>query len=99
MNSISAHGGLVHVELFVKSVTSKGITVLVTHSPELMIFHVFLDDEPFELLDQNLEATLKETFTYRKLFICGSYVVEELLSAAGMEYLDRIRADLVSFWK
>ena len=58
MNSISAHGGLVHVELFVKSVTSKGITVLVTHSPELMIFHVFLDDEPFELLDQNLEATL-----------------------------------------
>ena len=38
MSSLSAHGGLVHVVLCVRSVTSEGITVLVVNSPKLMIF-------------------------------------------------------------
>ena len=99
MRSISAHGGLVHVELFVRSVTSEGITLLVTNSSNLLTFHAFLDDEPFELLDQNLEAALKEKMSGRQLFRCGGYLVAESFSVVGIEHMDKSHVDLVSFWK
>ena len=99
MSSISAHGGLVHVELFVRSVTSEGIILLVTNSPNLLTFHAFLDDQPFESLDQNLKATLKEKMCNQLLFTCDGYLVEELLSVAGIEHIDKSLEDLVSFWK
>ena len=51
MASISSHGGLVHVVMNVKLVTSEGITALVTNSPNLLTFHAFTDDDP---LNQDL---------------------------------------------
>jgi len=45
MSSVSAHGGLVHVVLRVRSVISEGVTILLMNSPNLMTFHLNLADE------------------------------------------------------
>jgi len=99
MSSISAHGGLVHVELIVRSVTSEGITQLITNSPNLLTFHAFLDDQHFELLDQNLKAILKGKMSDRKLFACEGYLVVKAFSTVGIEHIKKSHEDLVSFWE
>ena len=38
MAAVSAHGGMIHVALFVGSATSKGITTLIKNSPNLLTF-------------------------------------------------------------
>ena len=100
MSSISAHGGLVHVELFVRSVTSEGITQLVINSPNLLTFHALLvDDQHFESLDQNLKVTLKGKMSDRKLFTCEGYLVVKAFSDVGIEHMRKSHEDLESFWK
>ena len=42
MNKISAHGGLVHVNLIVKCVTQNGIVALLENSPNLITYHVYI---------------------------------------------------------
>ena len=42
MSTISSHGGLVHVVLCVRSVTSEGVTVVVSNSPNLLTFHAIV---------------------------------------------------------
>ena len=49
LSTISAHGGLVHVVLYVNSVTKKGVCGLVQNSPKLMGFHAFLYDEDIKV--------------------------------------------------
>ena len=97
MASISAHGGLVHVVLYVRSITSEGITVMVMNSPNLLTCHVFIDT--FELLDKNLEAALKKKLLYRKLFEGGSYQVGEVRSVLASELKEKPCGDLLSFWQ
>ena len=41
MDTISAHGGLVHVVLCVFSVTTVGITTLIANSPKLETCHIY----------------------------------------------------------
>ena len=92
MSTISAHGGLVHVVLDVNSVTSKGITVLIMNSPNLLTFHIYV--KCIEGLDQeNLQLTLKETFRKRKLFTMGGYKLEK-----ERYYEYEQRTNLLSFW-
>ena len=40
MTSVSAHGGLVHVAMEVRSLTADGITYLVSNSPKLTTLHL-----------------------------------------------------------
>jgi len=49
----------------VKSVTSEGITVLVTNSSDLLTLHAFIDDYS---LDKDLEQILGVKMLDRKLF-------------------------------
>ena len=73
MNTVSAHGGLIHVAFFVCSVTSKGITTLIKNSPNLLTF--VLDEKKrynenyFELLC----TSLCKRFADRKLFTSGLF--------------------------
>ena len=97
MSSISAHGGLLHVVLYVRSVTSEGVTVLVVNSPNLLTFHSFIDT--FELLDQDLKAALTKKTANRKLFKGGSYEVGEIHSHFCTELrLNNPHVDLESLW-
>ncbi|XP_065888131.1 uncharacterized protein [Dysidea avara] len=95
MASISSHGGLVHVKMQVKSVTSEGIAVLVTNSPNLLTFHAFVDD------DSHLEQSLKVKMPDRKLFKCGDYKVAERFSGISLQQIYEPcseSADLELFW-
>ena len=98
MASISSHGGLVHVVLHVRSLTSEGIIVLLKNSPNLLTFHAFSDSDAFEFLDQDLEATLLVMISNQKLFKCGSFEVARIGCRVDMECKRKIYADLVSFW-
>ena len=97
MSSISSHGRLVCVMFYVRSVTSEGITVLVTNSPNLLKLYVFVDDHKAELLD--VETKLKTTMPNRKLFKCGGYQVEEIVSHVATEHAHKSPAELLSFWQ
>jgi len=99
MDSTSAHGRLIHVVLYVRSVTTEGIMVLVTNSPNLLTFNVFLDDDVFELLDQDLEANLRAKLSDRKLFKYGSYLVERASNNMAVKHKCEQHADLISFWQ
>jgi len=64
--------------LYVRSVTTEGVTVLVTNSPKLLTFHIFIDE--FEILSQDLEALLKRKLPHWRPFKGGSYQVGEICS-------------------
>lgn len=49
MNAISAHNGLIHVVLYVNTVTSEGVSVLVSNSPKLIEFHASLFDSDIDV--------------------------------------------------
>ena len=67
MVSLSAHGGLVHVILHVKSVTQTGIEALIGNSPNLVTFHIYNAS-----LCVSRELDLRR-YANRKLFLCGSF--------------------------
>ena len=100
MSTISAHGGLVHVVLCVRSVTREGIAVLVRNSPNLLILHAVIDDD--KIYDCNnhivkpevLTTYLKQEFSHRHLFSAGSYIVTNV---RHLHALERERLDSTDF--
>ena len=88
MTAISAHGGLVHVVLSVRSVTSEGVAALVRNSPNLLTFHaiVYIEicgTDGTEVLPEELESSLKQEFSHTQLFTMGSYFIH---SHCGRSY-------------
>ena len=78
MESISAHAGLIHVVMEVRSVTGDGIAALIKNSPKLMTCHInaehFVTSTAGARIHlQDFKTTLKKKFYNRKLFSCGSY--------------------------
>jgi len=73
MDMVSAHGGLIHVALFVNSVTRKGITILIKNSPNLLSFR--LDEQKIYKKNdfEPLNASLCKKFGHRKLFTLGLF--------------------------
>ena len=77
LDTVSAHGGLIHVILSVNSARSKGITALVENSRKLITCNIFTitevyDSEGMKVNSKDLKATLKAKFSHRKLFTCGN---------------------------
>ena len=70
MVSLSAHGGLVHVILHVKSVTQTGIEALIGNSPNLITFHVH---NAGLCVSREFGLRLTRRYANRKLFLCGSF--------------------------
>ena len=80
MDTVSAHGGLIHVVLSVNSVTVQGVTILVTNSPQLLTLHVWSRElvcckyqiDAVTSKDE-LKEDLHNRFPNRKLFTIGSF--------------------------
>jgi len=76
MDTISAHGELVHVILRIHSVTTKGVTDLIANSPKLMTCHIhahsIYSSEGVQFIHRDFISALKKKFRSRKLFSCGS---------------------------
>jgi len=98
MDTVSAHGGLIHVTFFVHSVTSKGITTLIKNSPDLLTFVLDeqkkYDDNYFELL----RTSLCKKFADRKLFTSGLFYLmqRKLENYDEDDWLQN--TDLLSLW-
>ena len=73
LETVSAHGGLVHVSFYVNSVSAKGITSLVENSPNLLtcivVVQQFITDNQYTI------ESLKHKFILRKLFTVGRFSV------------------------
>ena len=78
MNTISAHGRLVRVVMYVHSVTAEGIISLITNSPGLLTLiivtrqHVY-NEQNVRVHAKDIRAAVKKTFPHRKLFSVGDY--------------------------
>ena len=104
MNTISAHGGLVHVILNVNCVSQTGITSLIENSPNLITFHVYIQNEVawhifFNASD--FRSGLEERYSQRKLFLCGSYCLIEGDSTENeiRDCLIHSNIDVFSLWR
>ena len=98
MNTVSAHGGLIHVVFFVGSVTGHGIATLIKNSPNLLTFGLREQGEDNYL--RLLGATLQKKFVNRKLFTSGFFGI-----AFGMTGVEHFEVDewlqnteLLSLW-
>jgi len=99
MKTLSVHGGLVHVVLFVFSVTCSGIITLITNSPKLLTLHIATHHYDEEDNEFSLEATLSKKFSHRKLFTAGRYSFEKKASfvVSDTNILQQ-NTDLLSLW-
>ena len=75
MTSVSAHGGLVHVVMDVRSLTAEGITSLVRNSPKLMTLWLYAARLTVSM--KNFNAKLKKMFSRRRLFTAGYCNINE----------------------
>jgi len=73
MDTVSAHGGLIHVTLFVHSMSNEGITTLIKNSPNLLTFGLHEKTRCKRNCFESLSAPLGMKFAHRKLFTSGSF--------------------------
>ena len=97
LDTVSAHGGLVHVVLSINSVPREAIVALVENSHKLLTCNIFTvtqvyDSEGMKVNLKGLKATLKAKFSHRKLFTCGNLrLVQE--NRTYIHYLDEFFED------
>jgi len=99
MESVSVHGGLVHVYLKVARITEKGVGILVENSPKLRELIVFL---PIGT-ESSIPIILQKTCNYKKLVLLGYFRLSIFTNRLLLEYLqfnnDVLQdSDLFSFW-
>ena len=101
METVSAHGGLVHVALFVHSVTINGITCLIKNSPNLLTFGLHEQKRHKEKYFESISASLGRKFADRKLFTSGLLCLTPQAGDAAEynEYDEWLQnTDLMSLW-
>ena len=94
LETVSTHGGLVHVALYVNSMTLDGICNLIINSPKLLTLILNVENiiEGCRIrLKGNLKETMQQRFSGRKLFTVGSFKVE-----TSLDYLHG--TDLLPLW-
>jgi len=70
---VSAHGRLIHVTFFVRSVSNEGITTLIKNSPNLLTFGLHEKTRYKRNCFESLSASLGIKFVHRRLFTSGSF--------------------------
>jgi len=104
MDTVSAHGELTHVILFVRSITAEGIDALVKNSRKLITFHVYMvepihGEQGARLNLKVLKANLKERFPHRRLFTASGFkVVQGRTLYQKSNVLRERNTDLQSMW-
>ena len=76
MQTVSAHGGLVHFALAANSVTLEGINTVITNSPKLLTVHIWSRELVYNdrvSSKEELREDLQKRFPSRKLFTVGSF--------------------------
>ena len=101
MNTVSAHGGLVHVILHVSTIRYEGIVTLIENSPELLTLHVHgiiwvTEDLAPDSVDE-FKETMRKRFPSRKLFTAAGSIE---MHRAGMSFYRSEDLDnrILPFW-
>jgi len=76
MDIISAHGGLVHVLLYVRTVKYEGIVTLIANSPKLQTYHVFAE-ACVSIVDLSSFKIEIKKFSNRRLCNSGSFKIKQ----------------------
>ena len=100
MDTVSAHGGLIHVFFLVHSMTVKGITTLINNSPNLLIVMFGLCEQTRykENNFDTLSASLRKKFAHRKLFTLGKCLIQQVYEGL-MERTDNLlNTNLLTLW-
>ena len=100
MTSVSAHGGLVHVVMMIRSLTLDGIISLVRNSPKLITLYFCICNDVTEGTGtlEKFNATLKDIFWNRKLFTAGYCKVDERNDDVLRDVLYEQGTDLFPLW-
>jgi len=107
LRSVSAHGRLVHVALCVGVLFTDGIIALIENSPKLLTCHIYTSkiiesDDTGDITLKDMKSILKQKFSNRKLFTCGSFNL--LKSRADKLFIDienlliERHTDIFSLW-
>ena len=97
--SISAHSGLIHAVMMVRSLTAEGITSLVRNSPKLITLHLRAIDIRHGDVDVDFfNAKLKTMFCKRRLFTAGNYMVNYNPFGDSTDVLWEQDTDLLPLW-
>ncbi|XP_065912364.1 uncharacterized protein [Dysidea avara] len=99
MSTLSAHGGLIHVIMSVDFITQTGIATFIENSPSLITFHVYIRSD-FWCISSNFRSRLKEKYSNRKLFLCGSYHLEKGTIGSSELHIQMVQrnVDFISLW-
>ena len=96
METVSGHGRLLHVVLFVNCLTIEGIVTLIRNSPELLSFIIHAENiigrNEITVVD-DLGDSLQKKFPDRKLFRVGSFTVGQVSRDVILA-----RTDLLPLW-
>jgi len=82
LDTVSAHGKLEHVVMYVRSVTLNGIRAMIQNSLKLITFHIYVYEDIYDEKDVYvnptvIKNTLKKAFHNRRLFTVGSLKILE----------------------
>ena len=100
MDTVSAHGGLIHVFFLVHSMTVEGITTLINNSPNLLtvVFGLCEQKRYKENYFDTLNTSLGKKFSHRKLFTSGLSLIQQV-DRELMECTDcLLNTDLLMLW-
>ena len=101
METVSAHGGLIHVVLFASSVTVDGIVSLIKNSPKLITLNIYaelISNQGTASPEDRLKKRLQK-FSNRKLFNggCSRFIVSPSTDHSLCEVLTE--TDLSLLWQ
>ena len=104
MQSVSTHGGLVHVVLCAGTFSSGGIITLIGNSPKLLTFHIYairIKSPNKDIILKDMEMILKKKFANRNLFTCGSFMLSKSTDGISFKidnfFIER-RTNIFSLW-
>ena len=104
MQSISDHGGLVHVVLSAGVLYDDGVTALIGNSPNLTTCHLYARvhvqslDTGTTLNMRDFTMTLKRKFCNRKLFTGGDFHLSTMAHRALSNVWVQSNTDMTSLW-
>ena len=104
VHTLSSHGKLKQVVLFVKSITASAITTLINNSPNLILLYIvtrepLYDEKGVRLYQQDYVDTVSKIFSYHKLLTTGNFILQGGHSLDRSDLLSHFSTDFKSLWR
>jgi len=105
LETVSAHGGLIHVALAVNSATIEGLSSVIEHSPKLLTFVVYTyksigNAQCMKVNLTKFKSEMKRKYFRRKIFSVGKYEVVQKDEGSRYSFIEDYvpGTNLASLW-